>query len=160
MVRRAGIELGDTVLVLGGGPIGFLVASVARAAGAGRVLVSEVSQPRLALARKGGIETIDAVQADPIAVIRDRQSRKLPIRATVEKLKAQLDASHGCLWSHHYTERGAGPNRGAGPSRVRSLAYSSRATADWGQRCMTPGVHSASTAGLPTMSSHINQSTA
>jgi 2-desacetyl-2-hydroxyethyl bacteriochlorophyllide A dehydrogenase len=71
MVRRAGVELGDTVLVLGGGPIGFLVASVARAAGAGRVLVSEVSQPRLALCRKAGIETIDAGQADPVAVIRD-----------------------------------------------------------------------------------------
>ena len=71
MVRRAGIELGDTVLVLGGGPIGFLVASVARAAGARRVLVSEVSQPRLALCRKAGIETIDAGQADPVAVIRD-----------------------------------------------------------------------------------------
>ena len=71
MVRRAGVELGDTVLVLGGGPIGFLVASVARAAGARRVLVSEVSQPRLALCRQAGIETIDAGQADPVAVIRD-----------------------------------------------------------------------------------------
>jgi 2-desacetyl-2-hydroxyethyl bacteriochlorophyllide A dehydrogenase len=71
MVRRAGIELGDTVLVLGGGPIGVLVASVARAAGARRVLISEVSQPRLALARQAGFETIDAAQADPVQVIRD-----------------------------------------------------------------------------------------
>jgi 2-desacetyl-2-hydroxyethyl bacteriochlorophyllide A dehydrogenase len=71
MVRRAGVELGDTVLVLGGGPIGFLVASVARAAGAGRVLVSEVSQPRLALCRRAGIQTIDASQSDPVAVVRD-----------------------------------------------------------------------------------------
>jgi 2-desacetyl-2-hydroxyethyl bacteriochlorophyllide A dehydrogenase len=71
MVRRAGVELGDTVLVLGGGPIGFLVASVARAAGARRVLVSEVSQPRLALCRQTGLETIDASTADPVAVIRD-----------------------------------------------------------------------------------------
>jgi 2-desacetyl-2-hydroxyethyl bacteriochlorophyllide A dehydrogenase len=71
MVRRAGIEVGDTVLVLGGGPIGFLVASVARAAGARRVLVSEVSQPRLELCRRAGIETIDAGRADPVEVIRD-----------------------------------------------------------------------------------------
>ena len=71
MVRRAGIEVGDTVLVLGAGPIGFLVASVARAAGARRVLVSEVSQSRLALCQQAGIETIDAAQADPVAVIRD-----------------------------------------------------------------------------------------
>jgi 2-desacetyl-2-hydroxyethyl bacteriochlorophyllide A dehydrogenase len=71
MVRRAGMQLGDTVLVLGGGPIGFLVASVARAAGARRVLVSEVSQPRLALCQRAGLETIDATQDDPVAVIRD-----------------------------------------------------------------------------------------
>jgi 2-desacetyl-2-hydroxyethyl bacteriochlorophyllide A dehydrogenase len=70
MVRRAGVELGDTVLVLGGGPIGFLVASVARAAGARRVLVSEMSQSRLALCRRAGLETIDAAQADPVEVIR------------------------------------------------------------------------------------------
>jgi 2-desacetyl-2-hydroxyethyl bacteriochlorophyllide A dehydrogenase len=70
MVRRAGVELGDTVLVLGGGPIGFLVASVARAAGAKRVLVSEVSRPRLELARKAGLETIDAATDDPVEVIR------------------------------------------------------------------------------------------
>jgi 2-desacetyl-2-hydroxyethyl bacteriochlorophyllide A dehydrogenase len=71
MVRRAGVELGDTVLVLGGGPIGLLVASVARAAGARRVLVSEVSQSRLALCRRAGLETIDAAQDDPVEVIRD-----------------------------------------------------------------------------------------
>ncbi len=70
MTRRAGVQLGDTVLVLGGGPIGFLVASVARAAGAGRVLVSEVSPARLELCHRAGLETIDARSADPVEVIR------------------------------------------------------------------------------------------
>ncbi|MCC6175239.1 MAG: alcohol dehydrogenase catalytic domain-containing protein [Chloroflexi bacterium] len=70
MNRRAGIQLGDVVLVLGGGPIGLLVASVARAAGAGRVLVSEVSPTRLDLCMSVGLETIDARASDPVEVIR------------------------------------------------------------------------------------------
>jgi (R,R)-butanediol dehydrogenase / meso-butanediol dehydrogenase / diacetyl reductase len=70
MTRRAGIQLGDTVLVLGGGPIGFLVASVARAAGAARVMVSEVSPARLEILRRAGIETIDAASADPVEAVR------------------------------------------------------------------------------------------
>lgn len=71
MVRRAGVQLGDTVLVLGGGPIGLLVASAAHAAGAGRVLVSEVSRARLALGRQAGLEMIDARERDPVAVVRE-----------------------------------------------------------------------------------------
>jgi (R,R)-butanediol dehydrogenase/meso-butanediol dehydrogenase/diacetyl reductase len=71
MTRRAGIQLGDTVLVLGGGPIGFLVASVATAAGAGRVLVSEISPRRLELCRQAGLETVDARTIDPIALVQE-----------------------------------------------------------------------------------------
>ena len=41
-VRRAELVAGETALVIGGGPIGLLVALVARATGA-RVLVSEVN---------------------------------------------------------------------------------------------------------------------
>jgi 2-desacetyl-2-hydroxyethyl bacteriochlorophyllide A dehydrogenase len=71
MLRRVGLELGDVVLVLGGGPIGFLVASVARAAGAGRVLISEVSPPRIDFCRRAGLEVIDAGAVDPVEAIRD-----------------------------------------------------------------------------------------
>ncbi len=71
MNRRANVELGDTVLVLGGGPIGFLVASVACAAGAGRVLVSEISPRRIELCRQAGLEVIDARATDPIARIQE-----------------------------------------------------------------------------------------
>jgi (R,R)-butanediol dehydrogenase/meso-butanediol dehydrogenase/diacetyl reductase len=71
MLRRVGMELGDVVLVLGGGPIGYLVASVARAAGAGRVLVSEVSPYRIERCRQAGLEVVDAAADDPVQVIRD-----------------------------------------------------------------------------------------
>ncbi len=71
MTRRAEVQLGDVVLVLGGGPIGFLVAQAARAAGVnGRVLVSEVSnRPRLELCEAAGLEVIDAQAADPVETI-------------------------------------------------------------------------------------------
>jgi len=60
VVRRARPQLGDQVMVIGAGPIGLLVAQVARLAGAGRVLVVEVSPGRLAMAAHLGFETFDA----------------------------------------------------------------------------------------------------
>lgn len=60
VVRRAQPQVGDHVMVIGAGPIGLLVAQVARLAGAGRVLVAEVSPGRLARAAQLGLEPLDA----------------------------------------------------------------------------------------------------
>jgi len=51
-VRRAGSVSGKGVLVLGAGPIGNLVAQVARWRGARQVLISDLSEHRLAIARQ------------------------------------------------------------------------------------------------------------
>jgi 2-desacetyl-2-hydroxyethyl bacteriochlorophyllide A dehydrogenase len=56
-VRRADVKAGDAVLVLGGGPIGALIALVARQRGA-RVLVSELNPHRLELLATLGLQTI------------------------------------------------------------------------------------------------------
>ena len=61
----------DYVAVIGGGPIGTLIALVARAAGA-RVLVSEVNPFRLALARELGIETIHPGERDLTAYVNEQ----------------------------------------------------------------------------------------
>lgn len=66
VVRRSKLKAGDSAIVFGSGPIGILVAQVARAAGASRVIVLEVSEFRLALADKLGFTVVDA--ADPAAV--------------------------------------------------------------------------------------------
>jgi 2-desacetyl-2-hydroxyethyl bacteriochlorophyllide A dehydrogenase len=58
-VRRAQVQAGDTVLVFGGGPIGTLIALVARHRGA-RVVVSELNPFRLEMLKGFGIETIGA----------------------------------------------------------------------------------------------------
>jgi L-iditol 2-dehydrogenase len=44
------LQAGDTVLVLGAGPLGLMNACVARSLGAGKIILSEVSQARLAQA--------------------------------------------------------------------------------------------------------------
>lgn len=56
-VRRAQVQAGDAVLVFGGGPIGTLIAMVARHRGA-RVVVAELNPFRLELLKGFGLETI------------------------------------------------------------------------------------------------------
>ncbi len=63
-VRRYGDVKGKGVLVLGGGTIGNMVAQTAKAMGADKVLISEVSEYRLETARKVGLKTVNPEQAD------------------------------------------------------------------------------------------------
>jgi 2-desacetyl-2-hydroxyethyl bacteriochlorophyllide A dehydrogenase len=56
-VRRAAVKASDAVLVFGGGPIGALIAMVARQRGA-RVVVSEVNPFRVEILRKLGLEVV------------------------------------------------------------------------------------------------------
>jgi (R,R)-butanediol dehydrogenase / meso-butanediol dehydrogenase / diacetyl reductase len=57
-VRRSGLLAGETALVVGGGPIGALIALVARSHGA-RVLVVEPDGGRRALAHELGFEALE-----------------------------------------------------------------------------------------------------
>ncbi|MFQ5692564.1 MAG: zinc-binding dehydrogenase [Nitrospinota bacterium] len=54
-LEGAGVETGDRVLVLGAGPVGMLTAQFARFLGAGEVILTDVDDARLALARDLGI---------------------------------------------------------------------------------------------------------
>ena len=69
-VRMAALEAGELAVVLGGGPIGMLIAMVARQAGA-RVLVSEIGEFRLLFARRLGFEAVDPRTADLPALVRE-----------------------------------------------------------------------------------------
>jgi len=48
----AGVKEGDTVMVVGGGPLGAIHAEVAKAYGASLVMISQRSEPRLSMLRK------------------------------------------------------------------------------------------------------------
>jgi L-iditol 2-dehydrogenase len=63
-VRRARDVQGKKILVLGGGPIGNLVAQTAKAMGASDILLAEVSKYRLQAAQKCGLKTIDNAKDD------------------------------------------------------------------------------------------------
>ena len=62
-VRLSGLKPGEDVVVIGGGPIGMLVAMVARDAG-GKVVLSEVNPNRLAIAEKLGFDTVNPAETD------------------------------------------------------------------------------------------------
>lgn len=70
-VRRYGDITGKKVLVLGGGPIGNLVAQTAKAMGAEKVLLSEISNARLETAKKCGIEVVKPTEKDLLEAIID-----------------------------------------------------------------------------------------
>ncbi len=57
-VRRSGIKLGDTVGVLGAGPIGLFCVQAARAAGASTVIVAEPAEARAKAALELGADAI------------------------------------------------------------------------------------------------------
>jgi len=59
-VRRVPTIEGKNVLVIGGGPIGNLVAQTAKALGAKQVVVSELSETRIKVAEQCGLETINS----------------------------------------------------------------------------------------------------
>jgi 2-desacetyl-2-hydroxyethyl bacteriochlorophyllide A dehydrogenase len=65
-VRLSGMKEGDVIAVLGLGPIGQLVARVARALGAGKVYATEASKSRIELAREVADEVVDVTAANPV----------------------------------------------------------------------------------------------
>ncbi|MGH9658593.1 MAG: zinc-dependent alcohol dehydrogenase [Bryobacteraceae bacterium] len=67
------VRLGDTVAVLGAGPIGLLMATVAKIAGASRVFIADRVADRVRLARELGIDcAIDTTQASFAEAVLDQ----------------------------------------------------------------------------------------
>ena len=69
-VRLSNQKLGDTVAVLGAGPIGLLCLQAAKAAGATKVIVSEPSEARRSVALELGADAVvDPTSQDPVIAI-------------------------------------------------------------------------------------------
>jgi threonine dehydrogenase-like Zn-dependent dehydrogenase len=69
--RLAEVSSGDTVAVLGAGPVGQCAIASARLQGAGRVIVVDGVADRLDLAREQHAETVDFNAEDPAEAIRE-----------------------------------------------------------------------------------------
>lgn len=67
-VRRAGVARGEQVLVVGGGPVGVLIALVARHSGAD-VMVAEVDPARRGFALDLGLRVVDPVADDLLGLV-------------------------------------------------------------------------------------------
>ena len=64
----SGVRLGDTVVIIGAGPIGCMIIGVARLMGAVKVIVVQRSRPRLELAKKFGADVyICSSEEDQVA---------------------------------------------------------------------------------------------
>lgn len=74
-VARARVKAGESVVILGGGPIGQLIAQVAKAEGA-NVLISEINKTRLNFATDNGVDVIDPSKEDIEAVVMQRTNGK------------------------------------------------------------------------------------
>jgi (R,R)-butanediol dehydrogenase / meso-butanediol dehydrogenase / diacetyl reductase len=92
-VRRSGLRPGQRALVVGGGPIGLLIALVASAGGAD-VLVLEPSAERRALAESIGLRTFDPIADDVAAAVGDwTGGAGVPVGFEVSGAVAGLDTA-------------------------------------------------------------------
>lgn len=68
-VRQSGLQVGDTVAIIGAGPIGLLTLAVANAAGARKTLISDLNQFRLGTAQTMGATAIVDARVDSATAI-------------------------------------------------------------------------------------------
>jgi (R,R)-butanediol dehydrogenase/meso-butanediol dehydrogenase/diacetyl reductase len=74
-VRMGRVAPGETALVIGGGPIGMLIAMVARQSGA-EVILAEINENRLAFADRQGFTTLNPKHSDVGAEVVSRTGGK------------------------------------------------------------------------------------
>lgn len=75
-VRLSGLTKGETAVVIGGGPIGLLVAMVAKTKGA-QVIISEVNPNRVQKAIDLGFDAVSPVDIDLVSYVKEKTEGRL-----------------------------------------------------------------------------------
>jgi 2-desacetyl-2-hydroxyethyl bacteriochlorophyllide A dehydrogenase len=70
-VVSGGVRPGDTVVVLGLGPVGLCAAQAARASGAAQVIAVDSVSERLAVAQEFGAQAVHLTEEDPRAAVKE-----------------------------------------------------------------------------------------
>lgn len=71
-IRKAEIQVGETVAIFGGGPIGIILAQWARILGASRIFIIDIVEEKLKVARDYGFsECINAKDENPVKKIKE-----------------------------------------------------------------------------------------
>jgi len=65
------VQKGDKIFISGGATVGLYIAIFAKAAGAERVIISEINEPRRQFVESMGIETINPMQKDAMELMRE-----------------------------------------------------------------------------------------
>lgn len=90
-VRLSGLQPEETAVVLGGGPIGLLVALVAQKTGA-KVIVSEINENRIAKAKELGLHAINPLKLDVVDYVKDQtEGRRADVVFEVAGVQPALD---------------------------------------------------------------------
>ncbi|SHM53413.1 zinc-dependent alcohol dehydrogenase [Flavobacterium saccharophilum] len=90
-VRRSGLVKGETAVVLGGGPIGLLVAMVAKEVGA-QVIISEVNPNRIAKAKELGFDAVSPIDTDLVEYVKSKtENRRADVVFEVAGVQPALD---------------------------------------------------------------------
>ena len=90
-VRRARVTTGEDVLIIGGGPIGILIGMVARNSGA-HVVISEINEARIEIAKKLGFKTINPKETDIISDLRGiTETKGMDVIFEVSGVQAGID---------------------------------------------------------------------
>jgi L-iditol 2-dehydrogenase len=98
-LRQAGIEIGDNVAVFGAGPIGLMLGQWAKAWGAGKILLVDIDEGKLAFAKEMGFTNVwNSKEGDPVKWIHEMTgNRGADLAVEGAGVSATLEQCLGCV---------------------------------------------------------------
>ena len=98
-LRQASIEIGDSVVIFGAGPIGLMLGQWAQAWGAGKVLLVDIDEGKIAFAKEMGFENVwNSKNGEPIKWIHEMTgNRGADLAVEGAGVSSTLEQCLGCV---------------------------------------------------------------